>query len=141
MSAALSLFYAVAHGRTPAVFTSSTSTEFLMSFTSTIQVLKVENEQRTSKRTGKEYTHFAARCITLDDDGQVDNVGVIRSDLVVPELRDAIRVGTFRATFGLKVPDFGENKGDLVAMLTGLVPFPQKQATATPAPAAPAAAK
>jgi hypothetical protein len=68
----------------------------------------------------------------------VDNVGVIRSDLVVPELSDSIRVGTFRATFGLKVQDFGDNKGDLVAMLTGLVPSPQKQA---PAPAAPQVSK
>jgi len=107
-----------------------------MSFTSTIQVLKVENELRTSKRTGKDYAYFAARCITLTDDGQVDNVGVIRSDLVSPELRDQIRPGTFRATFALKVPDYGENKGDLVAMVTGLVPVPVKSAP----PAATAAA-
>lgn len=95
-----------------------------MSFVSTLQVLKVESEERTSKRSGKTYNHFAARCILIGDGGQVENVGVIRSDLVTPELRDMVKPGTYRATFGLMVPDYGDRKGDLVSMLTGLVPVP-----------------
>lgn len=108
-----------------------------MSFSSTIQVLKVENEERTSKRTGNAYNHFAARVILLTDDGEVDTVGVINSRRITPELRDAMKLGTYRATFALKVPDFGEDKGDVVCMLTGLVPVPVKGQT----PPAAAAAK
>lgn len=105
-------------------------------FSSTIQVLKVEREEKTSKRTGNKWNHFAARCIVLGDDGEVLNVGSIRSDRVTPELRDSIQPGTFRAVFGMTVPDFGEDKGDLVMVLTGLTPVPSKQG---PAPAAKAA--
>lgn len=101
-----------------------------MSFSSTIQVLKVENEERTSKRTGSQYNHFAARVILLTDEGEVDTVGVINSRRITPELRDSMKLGTYRATFALKVPDFGEDKGDVVCMLTGLVPVPVKQAAA-----------
>lgn len=108
-----------------------------MSFSSTIQVLKVENEERTSKRTGNAYNHFAARVILLTDDGEVDTVGVINSRRITPELRDSMKLGTYRATFALKVPDFGEDKGDVVCMLTGLVPVPVKGQT----PPAAAAAK
>lgn len=108
-----------------------------MSFSSTIQVLKVENEERISKRTGNAYNYFAARVILLTDDGEVDTVGVINSRRITPELRDAMKLGTYRATFALKVSDFGEDKGDVVCMLTGLVPVPVKGAN----PPAAAAAK
>jgi hypothetical protein len=97
-----------------------------MSFSSTIQVLKVENEERTSKRTNNTYQHFAARVILLTDEGEVDTVGVINSRRITPELRDSMKLGTYRATFALKVPDFGEDKGDVVCMLTGLTPVPVK---------------
>lgn len=110
-----------------------------MSFSSTIQVLKVENEERTSKRTGNAYNHFAARVILLTDDGEVDTVGVINSRRITPELRDSMKLGTYRATFALKVPDFGEDKGDVICMLTGLVPVVQKTAPSPVAPQAPAA--
>lgn len=104
-------------------------------FSSMIQVLKVENEERTSKRTGNAYNHFAARVILLDDDGQVVTVGVINSRRVTPELRDSMKVGTFRAGFTLTVPDFGEDKGDVISMLTQLVPVELRK-SAPPAPAA-----
>ncbi|MDP3887122.1 hypothetical protein [Hydrogenophaga sp.] len=91
---------------------------------STIQVLKVENEERTSKKTGDKYQHFAARCILLDDDGQVVTVGLLSSRRMAPELRDQVKVGTYRAMFAMQVPDYGSDKGDMVAMLTGLVPVP-----------------
>lgn len=97
-----------------------------MSFSSTIQVLKVEKETRKSKSTGKDYEHFAARCITLTDDGEVDNVGVITSRGCTPEVREKVRPGTFRAVFALRVSDFGEQQGQIVAMLTDLMPVPVK---------------
>lgn len=107
-----------------------------MSFSSTIQVLKVENEERTSKRTGNAYNHFAARVILLTDDGEVDTVGVINSRRITPELRDSMKLGTYRATFALKVPDFGEDKGDVICMLTGLVPVQVGKVAPQPAAAA-----
>ena len=97
-------------------------------FSSTINVLKVEREERTSKRTGNAYNHFAARVILLSDDGEVITVGVINSRRITPELRESIRVGTYRATFALQVPDFGDDKGDVISMLTGLVPVNAKPA-------------
>ena len=106
-------------------------------FSSTIQVLKVENEERTSKKTGDKYTHFAPRCILLDDDGGVVTVGLLSSRRIAPELRDSIKVGIYRGTFAIQVPDYGQDKGEMVSMLTGLVPFPQRGAGQ--APAAPAA--
>ena len=91
-------------------------------FSSIVEVLAVENEERTSKRTGNKYNHFAARCVLRDDQGGVVTVGTIRSDLIDQALRDLVKPGLFTATFSLRVPDYGESKGDIVTMLTGLVP-------------------
>lgn len=108
-----------------------------MSFSSVIQVLKVEKEERQSKRTGNAYEHFAARCILFDQDGAVETVGVINSRRITPELRESIRVGTYTAGFSLKVPDYGDDKGDVICMLTALVPVPPKApASGSPPPAA-----
>lgn len=103
-------------------------------FSSRIQVLTVENEDRKSKRTGNEYKHFVARAILLADDGEVVTVGALR---VPPSLREQVKVGTFRASFSLQVPDYGDDKGDIVAVLTQLVPEQLAKAAAN----APAAAK
>lgn len=103
-------------------------------FSSTVQVLTVETTQskKLNPDTGKPYEQVAARCILLADNGtDVITVGRLR---VPPVLRDAVKVGTFRADFTLQVPDYGDNKGDIVAMLTGLVPIIK-------APPAPSAAK
>lgn len=106
-------------------------------FSSRLHVLSVENEVRNSKRTGKDYTHFAARCIVLDDAGQPLTVGTLRSDQVVPELRETLKAGMsgiYRAGYGLRVPDYGDDKGDVMAMVTSLVAEPPQR------PAAPAKA-
>lgn len=99
----------------------------MSTFSSKIQILTVENEERTSKRTGNKFTHFAARSILLDDDGQVVTVGAlrVRSDA----LRSQCKPGLFTAGFALQVPDFGDDKGDIVAVLTSLTPI-VKQAAA-----------
>lgn len=101
-------------------------------WSSTIQVLAVENEERTSKKTGNKFQHFAARCIVLNDDGSVLTVGALR--IRNPELQASCKVGTYRATFGLSVPDFGEDKGDIIASVTALSPVVPR--AVAPAPAA-----
>ena len=53
-------------------------------------------------------------------------------------MREQVQVGTFRASFSLQVPDWGDDKGDIVAVLTALVPEPAKGAgvSGKPAPVA-----
>lgn len=104
-----------------------------MTFSSTLQVLKVEKEERTSKRTGNKYDHFAARCIVLDDNGEVVTVGVITSKACTPEVREKVRPGTYRALFALQVSDYGEQQGQIVSMLTDLMPVPVKGQAPKPA--------
>lgn len=99
-------------------------------FSSTVQILSVENEERTSAK-GNKYQHFAARAILLADTGEVVTVGALRTRSEA--LQKLCRPGTFRATFALQVPDWGDNKGDIVAVLTSLTELP-----AQPAPGAPA---
>lgn len=104
-------------------------------FSSRLQVLAVENETRKSQRTGNDYRHFVARCVVLDDNGGVITVGSLRSDQCVNELREALKAGDsgiYRAGYGLRVPDFGQQKGDVVCLVTSLV-------RERPAPAAKAA--
>lgn len=106
-----------------------------MSFTSTIQLLKVSEE--TSKKlnpdTGKPYISHVARCALINDDGELETVGRLR---VPRDLVEQAKVGTYRAGFALRVPDYGADKGEVVAVLTSLTPVPpQRQAAAaTPAP-------
>lgn len=95
-------------------------------FSSIINVLKVEREERIGKASGKAYNHFAARVILLDDGGDVLTVGVINSRRISPELRDTIAPGTYRATFALQVPDYGDDKGDVIAVVTALTPHQVK---------------
>lgn len=108
-----------------------------MNFSSTIQILKVEttDSKTIDTSTGKPFQRTAARAILLGDDGEVVTVG----RLPVPRfLVDQVKTGTFRATFALQVPDWGDNKGDIVAVLTGLAPV-QLRVPAAPAPAKAAA--
>jgi hypothetical protein len=95
-----------------------------MNLSSTIEILALENEEKVSARTGNKYRHFAARSVLRDDTGNVITVGTLRSDQILPELRDMVKPGLFRAVFSLRVPDFGANKGDIVSILTGLTPVP-----------------
>lgn len=103
-------------------------------FSSIIEVLAVENEEKTSKRTGNKYTHFAARCVLRNEKNEVVTVGTLRSDQILPELRDQVKVGLWSATFSMRVADWGESKGDIVSILTGFVPaaarLPQKPVAA-----------
>lgn len=101
----------------------------MTTFSSRVQILTIENETRKSKKTGADYEHFVARSILLADDGAVVTVGTLR---VPPALRDGLTVGTYRASFSLQVPDFGDYKGEIQAVLTALVaePIPARGAVA-----------
>lgn len=105
-----------------------------MQLSSTIQILKVSEE--TSKKvnpdTGKPYVSHIARTALINDDGELETVGRLR---VPRDLVEVAKVGVYRAGFALRVPDYGPDKGDVVAVLTTLTPVPPAR-TAAPAPAA-----
>jgi hypothetical protein len=107
-----------------------------MKFSSTIHILKINDlETGISQKTQKPWERQTAECMLLDDDGVMECVG----RLVVPQaMREGLKTGVFRAGFALVVPTFGDQKGDITARLTSLMPVPVKGAPA--APRAPVAA-
>lgn len=92
-----------------------------MSFSSIVQVLLVEEQtsKKVNPETGVPNKWKVARCALLDDAGEVVTVGRLR---VPRDMSETIAKGTFRATFALGVPDYGDSKGDIMAMLTALTP-------------------
>ena len=93
-----------------------------MSFSSKITILKVnEVEKGISAKSGKPWERHTAECMLLDDSGQCLKVGKLD---IAPALRGSFVAGTFTATFGLDVPDYGLNQGRVTALLTGLVRVP-----------------
>ena len=90
-----------------------------MNFSSRLQILKVETTptQYTDKVTGAVVMRCNARCILLDDSGAVVSVGLLR---VPKDLQAVAKEGVFRAAFALQVPDWGDDQGRIVAVLTGL---------------------
>ncbi len=93
-----------------------------MSFSSTIQILKVDApEEKTSPKDGSKYTVRTAQTALLDDNGELQKVGRLR----IPEsMKEKVKVGTFRAAFSLEVAQWGPNKGDVISALTDLMPVP-----------------
>lgn len=99
----------------------------MTTFSSTVKILAVENEQRKSAK-GNTFQHFAARSILLGDDlTTVITVGALRTR--DEALQKKCVPGLFRATFALQVPDWGDNKGDICAVLTDLTPVVERQAS------------
>lgn len=97
---------------------------------SIIQVLKL-NDPKTgiSKKNGNAYDMQDAECLLLNDDGSIDQVGVLQ---VPKSLREKIAVGTFRGSFAMQA-NFASRR--IEAVLTDLVPVPVKgSAPAAPAP-------
>lgn len=98
-----------------------------MSFSSTIQILKVDEPVTRKGKDGSDYTINTAQCALLTDDGRLDKVGRLR----IPEaLKESVKEGIFRATFSLAVAEWGQNKGDVVTQLVGIVPVPVRGAPA-----------
>ena len=86
-------------------------------FSSIIQILKVNDVLKLVSKAGNAYERHSAECLLLDGSGAVQCVG----RLVIPqELRDVAKVGLYSANFTLRVPTFGDRKGDIEAALVGL---------------------
>ena len=91
-----------------------------MSFASKITILKLnEVEKGTSAKTGKPWERHTAETMLLNDAGECHKVGKLD---IAPVLRGTVQPGTYTATFGLDVPDYGPNQGRITSFLTGLVP-------------------
>lgn len=106
-------------------------------FSSTVQILSVEDEMRDSKKTpGTQWRHHVARAVLLNDDGSVNTVGALQLRNVPESIRKAMVPGTtgfFRASYGLQVLDFGDAKGEIAAVLTSLLPIPAGSLPVAPA--------
>lgn len=97
-------------------------------FSSRVQILLVERTSGKGK-DGSEFQRVAARCILLADDDAVITVGRLR---VPKALQESVKVGVFRAGFALRVPDYGDSKGDIVAELVSLTPELGKRGAVQP---------
>lgn len=97
-------------------------------FASFLRVLVIEDKKGSKPRADGTLAQWkVARCILAKDEKfkEVVTVGALR---VPKALEDTIKQGDFSASFTLGVPDWGDNKGDIVAMLAGLTPVPQGKA-------------
>lgn len=103
-------------------------------FVSTVQVLTVETEER-KRKDGTPYTLRKAACILLDDEGKPTTVGAIRSRLLPAEFWEKLVPGMYRAVFALQVPDWGDDKGDIVPVVTELTPVQMRKPAASGAAA------
>ncbi|MET3181117.1 UNVERIFIED_ORG: hypothetical protein ABIC43_004286 [Variovorax guangxiensis] len=107
-----------------------------MAYGSILQIHVVETEvgKKVNPNTGKPNEWKVARCNVLADDGEeVVTVGRFR----VPRELEAVAVkGKYRCSFALGVPDWGQDKGDIDAIITQLTPLePRMPRMAAPAPA------
>jgi hypothetical protein len=97
-------------------------------YSTLVQVLSVE--ATLGKKAGSDGvipTYYAARCILFQDDGKtVNTVGRLR---IPKQLVPVVKEGMFTASFALTVPDYGNDKGDVVSQLTSLIPVNQTPAT------------
>lgn len=107
-----------------------------MAHVSTVQVLKVVNEER-KRKDGTPYQVRLAVCALLLDDGSVEAAGNLR---LSEALSEGLAPGIYRAGFSMSQATYGDNRGDLVSQLVSLTPVPSMGRPATPA-AAPAAPK
>lgn len=113
--------------------------ESLIMFTSTIQILKINDiASGISAKTGKPWERHTAEGMLLKDDGSVECVGKLN---IPKDLRGTLTPGIYRASFSFYVPSMGDTKGDISTMLVGLIPVPASAVRGSAsAPAAPAAA-
>lgn len=95
-----------------------------MSFSSVIQVLKVDIEDKKNK-AGETYQTRKAECLLLDDKGLIEVAGGMP---LSKELADGLKPGIYRAGFSMVRQEFGDRRGDIVARLVSLVPAPAQRA-------------
>ena len=107
-----------------------------MAHSSTVQVLKVINEEKTAKKTGEKYTVRMAECVLLDDAGQVEVVGPMR---LSEALLEGLTPGYYRAGFSMVRETFGDRKGEISSKCVSLTPVPMKGVSSPVAPSVKAA--
>jgi|GEM_PF-1582649 hypothetical protein len=104
-----------------------------MAHSSTVQVLKVVNESRKTKK-GEEFQIRMAEVVLYTDEGEVEVVGPMR---LSESLLEGLKPGYYRAGFTMERQGWGDNKGDIVSRCVSLTPVPMK-GVPTPAASAPA---
>lgn len=84
---------------------------------SLIQIFKV-NELRKGVKDGREWQMQDAECALLDQEGVIQQIGVLR---IPKDLRDQVKPGIYSGSFALK-PDLRSRI--IEAVLTGLTAVP-----------------
>ena len=93
-----------------------------MAFTSIIQILKLNDlREGKSARTGNDWKMQDAECLLLNEDGTVNEVGVL---MVPKDMLGKVQVGAFSATFALRASKAKDAGRRIEAVLTGLTPLP-----------------
>jgi hypothetical protein len=96
-----------------------------MAHSSTVQILKITNEVRKSKKTNEDYSVREAEALLLDDAGNVEVAGTLR---LTPSLVEGLVIGTYRAGFTMAKQAFGDRRGDIVSQLVSLTPVSMRGA-------------
>ena len=100
---------------------------------SIIQIFKLDEVKKgVSKKTGNPYEIHTAQAALIDENGQIDTVGVLD---IPPSLRADCKPGIFAGQFAMKT---NFQNGRIESVLTGLSPLPTA-ALKRSGPAAPAA--
>ncbi len=86
---------------------------------SIIQVLKL-NEARSGEKNGRRWEMQDAECLLLNDDGTVNQVGVL---MLPKDLMGKTQPGTYLGTFALRADTSREGQRRINAVLTGLQPY------------------
>lgn len=98
-----------------------------MSFSSTVHVLKVINDEKTAKKTGEKYNVRLAECVLLDDNGAIEVAGPMR---LTEALLEGLVPGVYRAGFSMVRETYGDRKGELVSKCVSFTPVPTRNPAA-----------
>lgn len=93
------------------------------SHSSTVQVLKVINEEREKKDKSGKYWARLAVVTVLRDNGDVECAGNLR---LSESLAEGLTPGLYRAGYCMGQVGYGDNRGDIQSMLVSLVPVPAR---------------
>ncbi|MFY7928795.1 MAG: hypothetical protein ACOVS5_07975 [Oligoflexus sp.] len=96
---------------------------------SIIQILKL-NDARSGEKNGRKWEMQDAECLLLNEDGTVNQVGVL---MLPKDLMGKVQPGTFMGTFALRADTSREGQRRINAILTGLQPIDQRKPAATTA--------
>lgn len=94
---------------------------------SIIQILKL-NEARSGEKNGRRWEMQDAECLLLNEDGTVNQVGVL---MLPKDLMGKVQPGTYMGTFALRADTSREGQRRINAILTGLNQMPPSKPTAS----------